>query len=148
MVMKGFRGVVRRWLGIAAVGLALTGAAGCGGTHLYPVRGTVAFKDGAPITPLVGGQVVFEPLEPGAKESARGEIQPDGTFRLGTYQNGDGAPPGQYQVLVMPPAPSPSDEKRPKPQVMQRRYQRPNETPLKFTVTRGDNEYPITVERP
>jgi hypothetical protein len=150
MVMPCFRGVVRRWLRIAAVGLplALAGAVGCGGTNLYPVRGTVAFKGGAPVTPLVGGQVVFEPLDPGAKQSARGDIQPDGTFRLGTYRDGDGAPPGTYKVLVMPPPPSPSDEKRPKPRVLHPRYQRPSETPLKFTVRRGDNDCPITVERP
>jgi hypothetical protein len=148
MVMPCNRNVVRWGLRVVVVGLALAGALGCGGTNLYPVHGQVAFKDGAPITPLVGGQVVFEPLEPNAKESARGEIQPDGTFHLGTFKNGDGAPPGKYKVLVMPPARSPSDEKRPKPPVLHARYQRLNETPLEFNVTRGDNEYPITVERP
>jgi hypothetical protein len=148
MVMNCFRGAVRRWLRVAAVGCALAAAGGCGGTNLYPVRGTVAFKNGAPFTPLVGGQVVFEPLEPAAKESARGEIQADGTFRLGTYRSGDGARPGKYKVLVMPPAPSPSEEKRPHPPVLHPRYQRPDQTPLRCTVTRGDNQYPITVEKP
>src|SRR5262245_13341051 len=98
-----------RWLWAAAAVLALASAPGCGGNRTYPVQGRVVFKDGADIRPLVGGLVVFEPLDPGGKDSARGEILPDGTFRLGTYKEADGAPPGRYRALVTPPTPPPTE---------------------------------------
>jgi hypothetical protein len=76
----------------------LLAAAGCG-KGLHPVRGKVAFEDG---TPLAGGQVVCEMKEGERTVMARGEVQDDGTFRLGTFKPGDGARPGKYQVLIMP----------------------------------------------
>jgi hypothetical protein len=147
VIMHRTLGLNCRWLPITMIGLALGGAVGCGGPELYLVRGKVAFKNGAPVTPLVGGYVVFEPLDKENKHSARGDIQSDGTFRLGTHKEDDGVRPGEYKVLVVPPAPPPREEKRRKP-VIQPRYHNLSETPLTFTVKRQDNECPLTVEPP
>jgi hypothetical protein len=145
--MSPLRLVARRLLLITPLLLLLV--AGCGGNKTYPVQGRVVFKDGTPIEPLVGGQVVFEPLDPGAKESARGIIQPDGTFRLGTHDTADGAPLGRYRVLVSPqPLPPKDAEKRPPAPVVDLRYQSPDKSPLEQTVTTGPNDFTITVERP
>src|SRR5207253_2832886 len=68
--------------------------AGCGGSSVYRAGGKVVYPDG---TPLPGGVVLCEPAEEvktdgKAPPSVRGYIQPDGTFRLGTYKDDDGAP--------------------------------------------------------
>ena len=67
-VAPGLRRGGRRLL----VVLLLIGVAGCGGRRLYPVRGKVVYKDE---TPLRGGLVVFEAVDPAAKVSASGPIQ-------------------------------------------------------------------------
>lgn len=69
--------------------LLLSVLAGCSGR--VDIRGKVTFPDG---TPVPCGQILFE------KEGfvASGEIQSDGTYRLGTFKKGDGIPPGEYKV--------------------------------------------------
>lgn len=60
------------------------------------MRGTVAFEDG---TPVKFGRVEF--FNKDAEVSARGSIQADGTFVIGTETNDDGAVAGDHQVLIM-----------------------------------------------
>jgi hypothetical protein len=81
---------------IASV-LFLLAASGCGGSRpeTYPVTGTVQFADG---TPVRTGFVEFLPSTGGP--SARGVIGSRGDFRLGTFETADGAPAGEYVVLV------------------------------------------------
>jgi hypothetical protein len=64
--------------------------AGCGDPK---VTGKVTFPDGSP---LAQGQVMFE------KEGfvASGTIQKDGTYSAGKEKDGDGLPPGVYQVYL------------------------------------------------
>jgi hypothetical protein len=112
------------------------------------VTGKVVYKDGADISPLAGGLVVFEPLDAGARDSARGEIQPDGTFRLGTFKDADGAPAGRYRALVSPPTPPPTQEKRPARPAIHSRYLSPATSPLEYTVDRDNITFTLTVERP
>jgi hypothetical protein len=76
---------------------------GCGGRELVEVRGTVA-SSGQPVT---GGALVFSPIatsenEPPGK-SATGDIQPDGSFQLSTYDLHDGAIVGRHRVRFIPP---------------------------------------------
>src|SRR5215813_7535464 len=99
----------RPWRAGALVSLVLFGASGCGGPTLFPVSGKVTYKDGKPVT---AGFVIFEPLS--QKISARGEIQADGSFQLGTHRDNDGAMEGDYKVLVAPP-PLPEEGKRRSP---------------------------------
>jgi hypothetical protein len=50
--------------------------------------------------PLTKGTIYFEPVSaPGLKAS--GKIQPDGTYSLTTYQEGDGAVEGEHRVYLV-----------------------------------------------
>lgn len=87
----------REWTaGVAGLGLLLCLAiAGCGSRRLpvAPVEGSVLYRG----KPLTSGSVTFLSAE---GPVAVGEIQQDGTFRLSTYGDGDGAPIGTHQVAV------------------------------------------------
>jgi hypothetical protein len=136
------RGSVRcPWHAGALVCLALFGASGCGGETLFPVSGTVTYKDGKPVT---AGLVIFEPVS--QKISARGEIQADGSFQLGTHRDNDGALEGEYKVLIAPP-PQPEEGKRRRSPIHPK-YRNLESTPLRFTVTRDrdKNTFHIEVE--
>ncbi len=86
----------RRWiLVVLMVGAAVT--AGCGGSSgIAPVHGVVTL-DGKPLTE---GFVFVTPAE---GKMAKGSIQPDGTFVLGTDSDSDGAQVGTHPVTVLPP---------------------------------------------
>src|SRR5262245_29778994 len=85
-----------RYLSLAALLLVL-GASGC--SDRQSAGGRVLFDDG---TPLEEGMVVCEMKAGDKPVMARGAIQRDGTFQLGTVKPGDGAPAGTYRVLVTP----------------------------------------------
>lgn len=115
---------------------------GCG-ESFYPVRGRVTFEDG---TPLTQGTVVFESLgKPGPETiSARGEIQPDGSYELSTDGDNDGVPPGKYRVLVAPLV----DINSPTPErsiPINRRYSSFTTSGLECDVGSQANEFPIRV---
>src|SRR5581483_9851663 len=75
---------------------------GCGG-RTHPVEGKVVFKGSTdPARELAGYQVMFESAE--QKVSANGVVQPDGTFRVGTFKDNDGAVPGKHRVALSPPS--------------------------------------------
>src|SRR6187402_412868 len=98
-----------RWHWLVLAGLFLVGCA----PAKYPVKGHVIFKeDGKPLT---GGQVVFEPADMSLVYGATGDIQPDGSYRMGTDGVGDGVREGVYRVLVVPPfVPQVDETKAPK----------------------------------
>jgi hypothetical protein len=135
------------WRGLllgATAGAALV-AAGCGGgaNAPYPVEGTV-FLDGQPAKELAGGTVTFNSTA--LHKSASGEIQADGTYRLGSLKQDDGAIPGKYQVTVSPPETAGAGE---------RGSRRPGAKPVAFeepknlevTVERTTNDIPIRLKR-
>ena len=76
------------------ISLAVIAVAGCGRNGLHPVRGRVAFADGAPVPT---GRVV---VSYGDGKASWGSINPDGTFRVGTLKQSDGMRPGTYRVAV------------------------------------------------
>jgi hypothetical protein len=103
---------------------------------LYPVQGTVLYKD----KPAEGAQVVLRPPEdpaapadPTAKDTkaalpiAYGTVAPDGTFNLHTEQ-GEGAAAGDYVAFVTWYGPNPRDPE-----------QRVSKLPTKY----ADPEHPI-----
>ena len=59
------------------------------------IRGTVTLTDGTPVTL---GSVIFE--NENATFSARGDIQSDGSFRMGSQSERDGLPRGEYVVYI------------------------------------------------
>jgi hypothetical protein len=119
--------------------LLLLAATGCGG--YYPVHGKVTYEDG---TPVAKGIVVFESKDSARPVVARGDIEPDGTYRLGTQKPGDGAPAGKYRVLVTPRVENPDAPEVP----FDRRFSSFDTSQLEFEVKAGDNDFPIKVSRP
>ena len=74
--------------------------AGCSpnsGVSTYPAEGFVRFPDGKP---LAGGWILFESPD---GLIARGMIDENGAFQLGTQREGDGAVIGKHRVSISPP---------------------------------------------
>jgi hypothetical protein len=67
---------------------------------VYEVRGRITINS-QPITPdvLSHGYVSFETTAQDGRDAV-GEIQPDGTYRLTTNKQGDGAVAGKYKVYI------------------------------------------------
>jgi hypothetical protein len=69
--------------------------AGCGqGPQLAPASGSVTYQG----QPLKFGTVMFQHDSGG--QPSQGEIQPDGTFTLSTFEAGDGARVGPNRVSI------------------------------------------------
>lgn len=94
----------------------LMGISGCGQTEqrrdVVPVRGQVFWQS----KPAAGALVVLCP--DGAAAAAgwpegypRAVAGEDGSFRIGTYDQEDGAPEGQYKVTITWMMPSPKSER-------------------------------------
>jgi hypothetical protein len=83
----------------------LTTLVGCGDGNIdtYPVAGTVMVDN----KPADGAMVIFVPTST-APEAQRkrpfGIADGQGKFSLTTFEQGDGAPAGQYKVLIQWPA--------------------------------------------
>jgi len=75
--------------------LVVLNVTGCGPTRpaMTPVEGKVLFNG----EPLTFGCVIFQPDE---GWPAVGHLRPDGTFKLTTYKEGDGAVIGRNRVRV------------------------------------------------
>lgn len=90
---------MKRWERLGLVmffGLALMLQPGCnGGERTYPVSGQVEFEDGSPV---MFGTIEFFNRE--SKLNARGSINRDGTFSVGTHQEDDGAVAGTHEVTI------------------------------------------------
>jgi hypothetical protein len=123
--------------------LMLTALAGCG-SRLRPVEGQVVFTDGKP---LPGGMVIFEQVtSSGPRVAARGDIGPDGTFRLSTYAQDDGVPEGNYRVAVAPPLPA-DVRQLSGARMFPEKYENPETSGLQFQVTSGKNVFQIKLDR-
>lgn len=130
---------------MTAFTLILAGAAGCGSSKTYPVTGKIILKDGSPLS---GGLVRFRPVDEKLQVSARGDIQQNGTFIVGTYKEDDGAVPGKYQVAITPP-PRPKVREKPlgKP-IIDPRFENFETSGLEVEVARRKNDFTIEVESP
>ena len=118
-------------------------ASGCG--QNVPVRGKVTFSDNQ--EPVTVGMVFFE----NDQMQARGKINEDGTYRLGTLTETDGIPPGTYRVfvggaLVADPAASPNPD-RPSPplSLIDSKFETGATSGLTFTVDRANKKFDFSV---
>ena len=68
---------------------------GCGGIATYPVSGSLEFEDGEPV---MFGTIEF--LNRDTKLNARGKINRDGSFSVGTFEKEDGAVLGVHEVTI------------------------------------------------
>ena len=109
---------------------------------LHPVQGSVTVRN----KPAVKAFVVLRPVAAGPSKEAlpRGEVGPDGTFRIGTYSDADGAPAGEYVVTITWPE-TRTDSKTGDEIIEDRlggRYADPAKSSLKVTVQAGSNDLP------
>lgn len=83
--------------------LLFAALAGCGSPKpdVVPAGGKVTYRK---TTVPAGALVVFHPADPETEKRIGGKpfakVGDDGTFRLTTYAEGDGAPPGDYGVTI------------------------------------------------
>ena len=145
---------MKKYLTLLLPLLVIVFVAGCGDPK---VTGKVTFPDG---TPLVKGQVMFQ--KDGFVGS--GDIQKDGTYSAGKLKDGDGLPPGQYQVFITGASIFDAAEmehlsqeatigriptfKTPRPiDLIAVKYMSPNSSGLTVEV-KGKTKFDITVEPP
>src|SRR5262245_35874294 len=114
-----------------------------GQRKVYPVRGTV-LCDGKPAE---GAEVALSALDASQpmKEVPRGRVKADGSFAIGTYAPEDGAPAGEYKVLILwlPPDAGENFMKTGRyPNKLPDEYGNPMTTPFKVQVKEGPNDLP------
>lgn len=132
----------------AIAGLFLFALANLGGCDhrkngVVPVSGVVKFKDGGPVRM---GFVEFVPTAPGP--SARGKLDQQGRFTLGTYAADDGALLGTHRVIVTQPlAPAASEPREgdahfgTKPNLVHKKHSDPETTGLEFEVLQREANF-------
>ena len=135
----------RRWgLGVL-LGLSLLCLGGCRARGHYPVRGKLVYADtGEPVKELAGCDVTFTSEKLG--KSARGAIQQDGSFELGTVKDKDGAVPGDYVVTLTQHVREP-DRPYLGDRVVDVSYEDPARSDLKATVKSEKNEFVFKLRR-
>jgi hypothetical protein len=126
------------WL-VAAGAAVLLSSCGQGGGRkpVYPVRGRVVAGD----KPAVGALVIFHPVGAGDAELVKpvGYVGEDGWFSLTTYEEGDGAPEGEYVATVewRPRSANPFDANKQGADRLKGRYNDPRTSKLRFKVEKG-----------
>jgi hypothetical protein len=132
-------------LALMAISLATTGCGGDGRVDVNPVAGKVTVKG----QPAVGAQLIFYAQDEALKEPGipvpEGTVGEDGSFRLTTYEEGDGAPAGQYKVSVIWEQvlkESNDPESRVARDRLDGRYAHPDQSGLTATIAEGDNQLP------
>ena len=124
--------------------LAISGASCSSGPKLYPVKGQLFYGN----EPAEGAQVVFQ-LRDGGPDALKpsGMVQADGTFTLSTHPHGEGAPPGEYVVLVTWYPADAREQENPRNKLPER-YADPSASPLKAAVQNGPTELePIRISK-
>lgn len=110
-----------------------------------PVKGTVTYQG----KPLETGEVVFFPDS--GERIASGKIQPDGTFQLTTYEEGDGAIPGNHKVTIvaerdMEGISAEDPEASMEPSLIPTKYNLQKTSGLTAVVKEGENEIQLDLE--
>ena len=117
---------------------------GCNGGRLS-VEGSVKYPDG---TPVPGGTVIAEATVDGKLVGIQGNIEPDGSFKLGGTTPGDGALPGKYRAMIMPVALSDADLSAGKTPALGGKYAKMDSAGIQFEVAQGMGPLTITVDKP
>jgi hypothetical protein len=112
----------------------------------HEVRGLVRYTDGKL---LRDGTVEFESMDREKAITATGDIQPDGTFELGTFELADGAVVGRHRVVVIADSNDASRHERPwlLPKVLlHSKYRDFDTSGLQYDVKPESNHFVIEVE--
>jgi hypothetical protein len=134
---------------LCGTALLLTSCAKDRRKPVFPVHGQVFGKEHKP---AVGALIVFYPVgsDDGDLNKPRGYVEEDGSFALTTYENGDGAPEGEYVATIVWPAAGalPFGPNKQGPDRLKGRYANPKESKLRFTVEKKPDNVlePIHVE--
>ena len=110
------------------------------GPKTYPVQGKVTYKG----EPVPKGTITFQPDQ---GQPSVADIQPDGTYRLSTFKEGDGAVAGHYRVFVIANTADPtkipgsSPGWTPPKDLVPTKYNKPETSGLKATVSEEQKEY-------
>jgi hypothetical protein len=140
-MLTGFRDMVRA----AALAALLIGPiSGCTESldrpKTFPVSGKVTHKG----QPVPKGTITFQPDQ---GQPSVGEIQPDGTYRLSTFDPGDGAVAGHYRVFVIANTADPtkmpgsSPGWTPPKDLVPQKYNKAETSGLETTVSEDKKEY-------
>lgn len=142
----------RKLLGALCLSGLLVANAGCGDESVptYPAAGQVTFADGDPVR---FGVVELRSVDRGV--TARGKIERDGTFVLGTRTSSDGAVAGRHQAIVVQhvspnAAPQPLDESHshgPTSGLAASKYADFATSSLEVEIVRGENAVSLVVDR-
>ncbi|EDL61352.1 hypothetical protein PM8797T_12648 [Gimesia maris DSM 8797] len=136
-------------ISLCSVLLLLSIMTGCGEQiekkPTAPVKGIVTFEG----KPLETGEVVFFPDS--GEQIAHGKIQPDGSFELTTYEDGDGAFPGKHTVTIiserdMEGVSAEDPEASLEPSFIPTKYNMQKTSGLTAVVKEGDNEIKFDLE--
>jgi hypothetical protein len=107
---------------------------------VYPVRGMVLYKG----NPATGALLVLHPLEnvETGGPLPQATVTEDGSFRLSTYVQYDGAPPGKYAVTILWPSEivQGEDGTPAGPDRLKGHYSDPKKTPLQVEIRAQPNE--------
>ena len=120
-------------------------ACGCNSGR-QTVTGKVTYNDGDPVT---AGTVIAEATIDGKIVAIQGNIESDGTFRMGGASPGDGALPGSYKVLITPPSLSDFEKGQGKRPALGGKYGSFESSGLTLDVKPGQkNDLQVKVVRP
>jgi hypothetical protein len=121
---------------------------GCNTSGIYPVEGQLVWKNGQPAKELENSLIFFE--QPEKQISARGQIKSDGSFRLTTNKENDGAPVGEHTVRVLEVGRRAIGDGGTQlaPGKIDTRYASHATSDLKATTKPGLNKITLTVEPP
>jgi hypothetical protein len=148
-VMNGRVTAPRRRCAVGAC-IWMIGVVGCsdGRVKTYPVHGEVSYKG----HPVATGIVTFSPMTEG-QPAARGRLQSDGKFSLGTYGVDDGAAAGAHVIVVSsfsaptarPDLPADDPHQRMPTPLVPIRYTSVRKSPLRATVEDRENDVVIVL---
>lgn len=131
-------------LALLAAGPLMLAGCGDGKIARYPVKGKVVV-DGKPAQAAI---VIFCPEKTGDAEFERqrpfSQTDAEGNYQLRTFEAGDGAPAGNYKIMVRWTAPLPGQSPAGDGMTdrLRNRYTNPDQSGLTYTVVEGQNEVP------
>lgn len=124
-------------------------ASGCGPGEVrpetVPVQGKVTYK-GAPVTV---GTITFQS---DSGQPATGKIGADGTYKLGTFAESDGAIPGHHKVIVVAndgdptKMPGSSPGYKPPKDLVPKKYNKIESSGLETTVSKDKTSYDFDLQ--
>jgi hypothetical protein len=104
---------------------------------VYPVTGQVLLGG----KPLARASLAFHPADQ-SMPTPLGSVEADGTFQLTTYEDGDGAPAGDYAITIEWRRLATLDDEKPPPNTLPARYADPKTSGLTAKISAGENVLP------